>query len=204
MPRDWTPLVNDGYHRFMPSIRMTGTAVVEAGVMWHCDERLDRSVWLRMRQAPNGRWEVAALYLSPDERAVTTDDLRRVPIGRIEAVANAPDNAAALAGDSNSYVRPLEEIAAAAAARGDQINQESRQQQRRRRLTLPVPDGRTRYGDDFYQRFAEIYLYLTSEGIAPAPQIAAANKVPATTARRWAKEARRRGFLPPGRTGKAN
>ncbi len=36
----------------------------------------------------------------------------------------------------------------------------------------------------------------------PAVELAEVNGVPVTTAHRWVKEARRRGFLPPGRKGR--
>ena len=68
---------------------------------------------------------------------------------------------------------------------------------------LPVTEGRKR-PDSFYQRAADEYTRLVADGDrSPAQTIAAANDVPVTTAHRWIKEARRRGFLPAGRPGRA-
>lgn len=69
-------------------------------------------------------------------------------------------------------------------------------------LRLDVPKSRS-YGDDFYRQVATAYSALTRLGRAPGPTLAEANHVPVTTVHRWVKEARRRGFLPPGHAGKA-
>lgn len=68
--------------------------------------------------------------------------------------------------------------------------------------TLSAPEGRN-HGDDFYRRVAALYRDLSALTRAPAVAIAEGADVPVTTARRWIKEARARGFLPAGRAGKA-
>lgn len=71
-------------------------------------------------------------------------------------------------------------------------------------LRLVLPAGRAKKPDEFYNQVAGLYEALTSSGNRyPATAIAAANDVPATTVRRWVKEARARGLLGPGRQGKA-
>ncbi len=72
---------------------------------------------------------------------------------------------------------------------------------RRPTAKLRVPsDSRSRHPDSFYERFAAVYTNLVDSGTAaPAKTIAQANAVPVTTVHGWAREARRRGFLAPGR-----
>jgi hypothetical protein len=67
---------------------------------------------------------------------------------------------------------------------------------------LPTPKSRP-YPDSFYRHVAEVYGRLIEVGKKPAPAISEANNVPITTAHRWVREARRRGFLPPARAGRA-
>jgi hypothetical protein len=76
-----------------------------------------------------------------------------------------------------------------------------RAEAQRTALQLDVPRTR-RYGDGFYQQVAEAYSALARTGKAPGPALAEANEVPVSTVHRWVKEARRRGFLPPGHAGK--
>jgi hypothetical protein len=54
----------------------------------------------------------------------------------------------------------------------------------------------------FYKRVADVYRELVGWTNRPAVELAEANGVPVTTAHRWVKEARRRGFLPPGQKGR--
>jgi hypothetical protein len=68
------------------------------------------------------------------------------------------------------------------------------------RKRLKVPAGAK--GDGFYRQIASIYSALAAASNRPAVELAAANNVPLTTAHRWVKEARRRGFLPPGQKGR--
>ncbi|MGI8792397.1 MAG: hypothetical protein ACR2H3_04375 [Acidimicrobiales bacterium] len=67
--------------------------------------------------------------------------------------------------------------------------------------SLRVPRARP-YGDDFYADVAAVYRELAQVSRSPAGDIADANRVPVTTAHRWVKVARQRGFLEPGHKGK--
>ena len=68
---------------------------------------------------------------------------------------------------------------------------------------MKVPETRSRGRPDvFYREVADVYLDLAQASHRPASDIAAQHGVPVSTAHRWVKEARRRGFLPPGRPGK--
>lgn len=59
------------------------------------------------------------------------------------------------------------------------------------------------YHDDFYRRVAASYSALARQVPNPAAELAEENELPVTTVHTWVKQARRRGFLPPGRKGKA-
>ena len=60
----------------------------------------------------------------------------------------------------------------------------------------PIPD-------DFYAQLAAAYKLVVSVDEAPAPTIAAHTKVSVRTVHGWVSEARKRGYLPPARKGKA-
>jgi hypothetical protein len=57
--------------------------------------------------------------------------------------------------------------------------------------------------DEFYAAVAGVYRELAQNSPRPVIELAEANDVPVTTAHRWIKEARKRGYLGPGRPGKA-
>ncbi|MGH3872064.1 MAG: hypothetical protein ACRDSR_11220 [Pseudonocardiaceae bacterium] len=69
----------------------------------------------------------------------------------------------------------------------------------RSRLTRPEVTG----PDEFYVSVAAAYAEHAPRTRAPAKKIASEAGVPITTAHRWIREARRRGFLPPAQRGKA-
>jgi len=69
------------------------------------------------------------------------------------------------------------------------------------REPLTRPDGSD--PDGFYRRVAEAYNDVILGTSAPAPVLAAEAGVPTATVHRWIFEARRRGFLPPARKGRA-
>ncbi|WP_338907084.1 hypothetical protein [Streptomyces nigra] len=67
---------------------------------------------------------------------------------------------------------------------------------------LAKPNGRIT--DDFLQELARMYQWLVaSKQTAPATLIAEQTGAPVATVRRWIVNARQRGFLPPGRPGRA-
>lgn len=70
----------------------------------------------------------------------------------------------------------------------------------RPKLTRPAPGIDP---DEFYRQVAAAYREYALQSRSPAKQIAAEDgpDVPVTTAHRWVREARRRGFLPPIRKG---
>lgn len=60
-----------------------------------------------------------------------------------------------------------------------------------------------RISEEFLRELATMYLWLVGEGLPPAPEIAQQTGAPVGTVRRWIANARQRGFLPPGRAGRA-
>lgn len=63
------------------------------------------------------------------------------------------------------------------------------------------PEGRLT--DDFLGDVAEAYRWFSSANQSPAPGIASQADVPVRTVHRWIYEARKRGILPPARSGRA-
>jgi hypothetical protein len=114
---------------------------------------------------------------SPDGATIDTTVLRRIPLGRWEGWINTrAQHGVRLPGLPELEEEPLQ-----------------------------ARPGRDR-GDDFYRQVAAVYAALVDpkrRERAPAARLAELNDVPLTTAKRWIKEARRRGFLPPPRHGKA-
>jgi hypothetical protein len=118
-----------------------------------------------------GRVRICALQV---EGEVSADVLRKIPVGRIEAAANAELHPDADGAPHLGAVVPDE---------------------------LRSPTGG--YPDAFYDFVATAYRHLAGTSSRPVGELADANDVPVTTAQRWVKEARRRGLLAPGHPGKA-
>ena len=163
---------------------------------------------VRLEAESDGRVHVTELRLRGE---IGTDTLRAIPLGRIEAAANALVTAFDVVemagavherkrGGSRSDPAPdmWETVSASAPV-------ERPTRRRPRSLVVDTGDeaasGRGR-SDAFYAQVAALYRDLSLDSSRPAALIAEANEVPVTTAHRWIKEARRRGHLPPGRAGK--
>jgi hypothetical protein len=56
--------------------------------------------------------------------------------------------------------------------------------------------------DDFYRIVADAYVEYAAQSKAPGKAIAEEARVPASTAHRWIRQARHRGFLPVGQKGR--
>jgi hypothetical protein len=69
----------------------------------------------------------------------------------------------------------------------------------RARLRIPTSNPKPL---SFYRQVAAVYTRLAAQSHRPVVELAEANEVPWSTAQRWVKEARRRGFLPPGQKGR--
>lgn len=142
---------------------------------WLDDEPGEVAVHVRLVARDDGRLRITGLRL---DGPVSAEALRSVPVGRIEAAANA------------------------------QLHPERPPQPRRRKTDARIPEtfrsnAVRGYPDAFYDSVASAYRTLVASTPRPVSELAYANDVPVTTAQRWVKEARRRGLLAPGHPGKA-
>jgi hypothetical protein len=179
--------------------------------------------YLLFSPTPQGRLALTEFFV-PSEDDMTAEDLRSIRLSRIKAWANSPDNRELIL-DKINDPRPdlhtaaahfnttfgkadhwVAEMLAASIGKAPQpsLPEEITPSRHRRRwqARLKVPTERP-YPDNFYRRVAELYSYLATTCDRPAAEIAVANNVPVTTVHRWVKESRRRGFLAPGRRGRA-
>jgi hypothetical protein len=132
----------------------------------------DPTVKVRVEEGTDGRVRLVGLQL---DGHVSASALRSIPVGRIEAAANAE-----LHSTTPSTRRPKARIAASFRSNAVQG-----------------------YPDAFYDAVASTYRHLAATSSRPVADLADANDVPLTTAQRWVKEARRRGLLAPGQRGKS-
>ena len=178
---------------------------------WRQEPPLPACVLVRVAAVADGRLVLTGLQVDGEP---TAQLLRAIPVGRIEAAANAQltvvDDAVVPTGLTRRRSPALREPRASedgwdtispalARARPTAAGAPTAVLDR-----APARDGtRRRHPNVFYQQVAAVYLGLAQASPRPAAELAEANGVPVSTAHRWIKEARRRGFLPPGRPGKA-
>lgn len=134
----------------------------------------DNRVQVHLDQADDGRFHVSRLVI--EGSPLSAEHLRSIPLGRIEAAANALFHGDPLASDDQADARIAPH------------------------LRTTTSSG---YPESFYDAVAGGYRALVASSSRPIADLAAANEVPLTTAQRWVREARRRGKLPPGRPGKS-
>ncbi len=153
---------------------------------------------MRVGVAAGGRLVLTGLRIDGSPSA---ELLRAIPVGRIEATANAQLAVAHEAIDTPPVLNPRARPVAPPVTAGgwDMIEP-----------ALAVPRAATTAGtrsrgrpDVFYREVADVYLDFAQDSPRPACDLADQHGVPVSTAHRWVKEARRRGFLPPGRPGKS-
>ena len=132
----------------------------------------DNRVHVHLDQADDGRFHVSRLVI--EGSPLSAEHLRSVPLGRIEAAANALFHGNPSPSPTKAKIAPH---LRANAVRG--------------------------YPESFYDAVAGGYRALVASSSRPIADLAEANEVPLTTAQRWVREARRRGKLPPGRSGKS-
>jgi hypothetical protein len=147
-----------------------------------------------------GEWVTSELYV--DAQHLTPARLRSIPLARLEAAANKNPEAYRYAVDAASgqdeptfaELRASFDATRKTARLGDVHVVKSGRQQLKR-PTGDDPDGFYRQVGKAYREYAAV----TKKAVA---SIANEAEVPVGTAQRWVKEARRRGFLPPGERGK--
>jgi hypothetical protein len=167
---------------------------------WRQQPQLAAEVHVRVVAGTGGRLGLAELRIIGEP---TSDVLRAIPVGRIEAAANAQltvvddtvSPAPAHRRRRPSRGRPGDSLDGWESPTAPALGAPDEPQRRSGR-----PRGRP---DRFYADIADAYRQLAQTSRRPAGDLAARHEVPLTTAHRWIKEARRRGFLAPGRPGKA-
>jgi hypothetical protein len=155
------------------------------------NEQADR-VAVRFAKNEAGRWEPIELRMDAD-RPLDSTMLRRVPLASMESAAN---------GLVREYLEDrlhLEEPPQHWRPAGLQPGQAWMPKAPRIRAKVDPGAKKT---DAFYERVAALYSARAARSSRPAVEMANANGVPVTTVHRWVKEARRRGFLPPGQKGR--
>ena len=146
---------------------------------------------------------ISDLYMHADE--ITPAAVRGLPISRLEAELSANRESLTIFDLAAVYGRfaPVREVPEPTLAelRARIPTTSGTRKERRDRPRLTRPGGAT--PDEFYPLVARAYFEYSPRTRAPAREIANEAGVPVTTAHRWIREARRRGFLPPARKGKA-
>jgi hypothetical protein len=164
---------------------------------WRQEPPLAAPVAVRVTAGADGRLVLSGLRV---DGSPTAELLRSIPVGRIEAAANAQ---LTVVDDAVVPGTPARRRARVAPARPSGDGGWDTVDPGRAVERPGAPRGHRGHPSAFYREVAKAYLDLAQVSSRPAAELAEANAVPTTTAHRWIKEARRRGFLPPGRPGKA-
>jgi hypothetical protein len=182
-------------------VRIKSSITVGEGGWIRFDRRdLPDPVFLRYEDQ-DGRLALFEVLMTG--RPITTDTFRQLRIGAIERQVNGRGTAEAIR-RRMALVSPD--------PRGDLERSFGKRRKLDRKSTLPIelPNAKlpprasgTRYGDDFYRAVADVYAALAEVVAAPVNVMQEANNVDKTTIYEWIKQARARGYLPPGRRGKA-
>lgn len=175
-----------------------GRADVQAGgwVAWAAPD-FPGTAWVRFVDQAD-RLVPVDVVVSGDG-GVTANLLRQVPLGRLEAFANGAGTAKRLRAQLNRPGAP--DVRAGLRKPRQRGSDDPLHSEIKLLLELVAPGPVA--GDAFYQNIADIYENLHAITKAPTTTIAEAVDVPVSTAKRWVREARKRGFLPPARQGKA-
>jgi hypothetical protein len=145
-------------------------------------------------------------YMGIMGRGLSSDKVRNIPVGRIEALANTnPDFKPHVAGEEygvmQQAVRAIEVDANRQlmnAARRKASREEEQEREPRQPLTRPDRSD----PDAFYRQVADAYRDVVKTTSKVAVVLAKEADVPVGTVHRWILEARRRGFLPTARQGR--
>jgi hypothetical protein len=132
-------------------------------------------------------------------KAISSADLRDLPIGRLEAIINVPENAAEVLDGLTSRRLP-DYSPRCPLGRAYERAEALPLRPADGSLVLPIPPGRS-HGEDFYAGVASAYSTATVFSDRPIIAVAEANAVPVATVNRWVREARRLGMLAPTRRG---
>lgn len=149
-----------------------------------------------------GRRVVGRLVVTanPWPPGITTGTLKGFPIAWIESMVNTPEALRALAARDSDDPKQ-DPTGMALHELGSTFLFEDLEYATDEGPKLSRPDGTD--PDGFYRQVAEAYNMALRESMKPATVLADAAGVPVPTVHRWIAEARRRGFLPPARKGRA-
>lgn len=171
-----------------------------------------RVVRVHFAERDDGRIVVEEIHLA-DRLGVTSDQLRQIPVSRIEAAANDPLASEEIrrlvqlvTDDQEAEIRRgLHQLTASSKPLADHDDLPNVGEEPaalvelwRRSLRVSIPEGRGRRPDAFYERVARVYGDAARRSRAPAVDVAEANDVTVSTVHRWVKEARQRGIMPAG------
>jgi hypothetical protein len=172
----------------------------KAGWCLYSDEELKAPVYVRFG-AHGGRLEVTAIHLASEER-VTGTTLRSIPLGRIEAIANAPEMHEQIREAINNVtdramIATAESLAGFTSLVPERTPNALISMRWRREKTFFIPLDRPngKRPDSFYSDVARRYTDLLRTYRNPAARLADERGVKPVTVHRWLKEARRRGLL---------
>jgi hypothetical protein len=126
----------------------------------------------------------------------TGEALRSFPLARIETAANA--SAIFMVGYANGHTLPEPTDVH---GHFKKIRGRLAKDQEAGRFILDRPEGRF-LDDGFYIRVAKAYREAAALGLNPRQTLAKDSHAATDTVARWVGEARRRGYLPPGKPGK--
>lgn len=179
----------------------------------------DTTVYLRVRDSDEGTSRLNVHYASmASEKPISVHTWRFVPFEHIEQHANEKNYRRALELDPDEFGGgpSLDDM--------DSYFIDDNGEPWQPALTVQMRDGAVAHGthprrktaeparlahpgrrisDEFLRDLAAMYRWLVDEGRAPAPEIAEQTGAPVATVRRWIARSRERGFLPPGRVGRA-
>lgn len=150
-----------------------------------------------------GRRVIGQLVVSgqPWPPGVTSATLKGFPIGWIESVINTPAALKALAELDDDTDPKTDPVQMAIHDLGKEFLFKERPYVTDEAPRLSRPDGTD--PDGFYRQVAQAYSAAVAKSRKVAPTLAEEAGVPVPTVHRWIAEARRRGFLPPARKGRA-
>jgi hypothetical protein len=166
---------------------------------WRQRPALSAEVFVRVAGRHDGRLGITELRIVGEP---SSELLRSIPVGRIEAAANAQLTVLDDAVTPAPRRRRRRAVATATAPKAASTTTSARPDNDKGWEQPSASRTRGR-PDRFYADIAAAYLDLARSSRRPAADLAEDHDVPVTTVHRWIKEARRRGHLAPGRPGKA-
>jgi hypothetical protein len=189
---DYTSLLNDGW-----ILWNRGSGGTTDGLMVYAQLYADN---------PGERGHIGHLFIMG--RELSSDRVRNIPIGRIEALANTnPDFKPHIIGiDGDEPGAMLQAVRALQSDANRQLMNMARRKASRNpeppqpRTPLTRPDRSD--PDGFYRQVADAYRDVVKSTSKVAVVLAEEADVPVGTVHRWILEARRRGFLPTARQGR--